>query len=439
VGHQVKLLQSQLTGTLREYLDPESGKLHERVQRLVAHDGELSRIMQSHVGPENSEIARTLTQHLGDTSPLFRMLDPEEADGVLGQVREQVDALLGEQRQAMLLQFSLDDDDSALSRLVKRITDNNGELKQEFARDFGKISAEFSLDNDDSALSRMVRKVDEAHEGLVGQFSLDDERSALSRLKRELGDSIDHMVKRQQAFHDQVATTLAELAGKREAEARGTAHGLEFEAAVGSMVQLEAHRMGDYFSAVGNAAGLIRNCKKGDHLVELGPDSPCPGGRVVIEAKEDRSYDDRKARDELETARKNRDAEVGVFVFSSKVAGDREPFRRVGDDLYVVWDAEDPSSDVYLKAAIAVARAMVLRGRNHDDRADVDLEAIDRAILAIGKEAERLDKITKSSTTIRNSADTVLDQARIMRANLEQRGAELSAHMTRVKEALVRG
>ncbi len=57
--------------------------------------------------------------------------------------------------------------------------------------------------------------------------------------------------------------------------------------------------------------------------------------------------------------------------------------------------------------------------------------------MAIGKEADRLAKIMKSSQTIRNSADTVLEEARKMQANLERRSAELADHVRTIKVALV--
>ena len=66
--------------------------------------------------------------------------------------------------------------------------------------------------------------------------------------------------------------------------------------------------------------GAIKHCKKGDLVVELGDDCVAAGARFVIGAKEDKSYTLPIARAELETAKKNRDAGVGVFVFSQKTA-----------------------------------------------------------------------------------------------------------------------
>ena len=44
------------------------------------------------------------------------------------------------------------------------------------------IVKEFSLEKEDSALSRLMRKVEAAQQTITKEFSLDDDSSALSRL-----------------------------------------------------------------------------------------------------------------------------------------------------------------------------------------------------------------------------------------------------------------
>src|SRR5437879_9288912 len=83
------------------------------------------------------------------------------------------------------------------------------------------------------------------------------------------------------------------------------------------------------------------NCKKGDLVVELGSDCVAAGERFVVEAKEDESYKLGDARAEIEIARKNREASVGLFVFSKKTCPDGlETLFRDGNDVFVVWDAD---------------------------------------------------------------------------------------------------
>src|SRR2546422_5394081 len=192
------------------------------------------------------------------------------------------------QREQVLRQFSLDTKDSALSRLVEEITGANGRLRRDLSRDLERVSSEFSLDNETGALSRLVGRVEQAQRMISAQFSrddegsalsqltrllegtnasvnanltLDDERSPLSRLKRELLHVIDTLVKSNGEFHAELRATLEAFQAKRSEAARSTRHGIEFEAAVGCVLQQEAQRLGDVYEATGTTTGARPYCK----------------------------------------------------------------------------------------------------------------------------------------------------------------------------------
>ena len=161
----------------------------------------------------------------------------------------------------------------------------------------------------------------------------------------------------------------------------------------------------------GNTTGSIRNCKVGDAVITLGDDSAAPGANIVIEAKEDASYDLRKAREECLTARKNRTAEIAVFIFSTKTApAGQEIMCRYGSDIFVVWDAEDIASDIQLRAALMVARALSIRNAKARTAESADLDALDKAILELEREAKRLGEVRKWTETIRSNSGKVLEE-----------------------------
>src|SRR5262249_26491820 len=154
----------------------------------------------------------------------------------------------------------------------------------------------------------------------------------------------------------------------------------------------------------GSTTGLIKNCKVGDCVVELGPDSAAPGSKIVIEAKEECGITLAAARQEIEQARKNRGADWGLFVFSKKTApAGLEPFQRYGNDFVVIWDAEDAASDVFLKAGLIAARALCFRAQRNTAAAVADFDAIERAVLEIEKRAGNLDEVGKSAGTIKSA------------------------------------
>src|SRR5262249_25610289 len=150
-------MTERVSATLVKYLDPQSGVLPQRLQALLREDGELERLLRSHVGEDDSLLARSLAAHLGEGSPIFKLLSPTDASGLRMQLAKTLEESLAEQRKHILREFSLDQKGSALSRIV----------------------AEFSLDDEASAMSRMSKMLAATSERIGKDLTLDDDASAL--------------------------------------------------------------------------------------------------------------------------------------------------------------------------------------------------------------------------------------------------------------------
>ena len=409
-------LQHELGGALRSYFDPKDGRFEERVRALVQEDGELARVIRSHVEGSDSALAQTLARHVGTESPLLRTLDPTNTEGLVAGMQRLVDDALGAQRRAILGEFSLDNREGALARLVAELGASHGKLGEALSGQIQQVVREFSLDQEDSALSRLVARVERAQKQIADEFTLDSETSALARMRAELLGIAEKQSDALAAFQ----VELAKLNTRREAEARTTAHGNVFETVLLRWLERRAHEAGDVFEATGATTGVIRQCKIGDAVIELGPEHRAAGAKIVFEAKEDQSTKLAAAREEIDTARKNRGAEVGVFVLSARSAPEGwERFRVIGPDLFVTWDADDPASDVFLEAALAVARALVTRSRQ-TAVTQVDFDDFERAIRDVEKQLQGLDEIQTSVGTIETSAGRIKERARKMAANLQR-------------------
>ncbi len=432
-----QLVSSQLGSTLKDYFDPQDGRFSERVQRLVARDGELSKLICGLIDGENSLFARTMMAHVGRESPLMKQLDPQQSQGLLAVLKQTVDTQLNQQRDQVLKEFSLDNKDGALTRLVGELSTKHGDLTKDLQTRIDVVVKEFSLNEEGSALSRLVQNVDRAQRTITSEFSLDNETSALSRLKRELLELLATTEKKNQAFQEDVKVSLARIVTTRQEIEQSTRHGRIFEEAMFEFVAREAQHAGDVAMPTGNSTGLIKNCKVGDCVVELGPDSAAPGSKIVIEAKEENGVTLAAARQEIEIARKNRGADWGLFVFSRKTApAGLEPFQRYGNDFVVIWDGEEPSSDVFLKAGIIAARALCFRAERKTAAALVDFEAIERAILEIEKRAGNLEEVRKSAETIQSSSNKILDRVRIDREALEKQVTQLREKVGDLRDAM---
>ena len=417
-------VSGQISGCIREYFDPQGGLFTQRVKGLVGNGddaGELERIIRQQVDGDGSVLARTLAAHLGDSSPLMAVLNPDSSDSLVAQLARATEATLNAQRERILGEFSLDNREGALCRLVAELQRNHGDVGKALEDRIGSVMGEFSLDRDDSALSRLVGRVESAHRQLSNEFSLDNEGSALARLRREILQVVEEQQRSNAVFQLQVTKTLAEITAKKQEAQRSTRHGMEFEDAVWEFVSRRKSE-GNVATRTGNTTGLIRSSKKGDAVIELGPDTAAPGARIVIEAKQDRSYTLHKALSEIAEARKNRGAGVGLFIFSRRSVPSEvtEPVARYGSDVVVVWDAENPVSDPYLSAALSVTKALAARGNDDSDALGVDVEALEKAIREVERQAGGLDEITKSAQNIDGHVSKILDRARIVRNGLER-------------------
>ena len=455
-------MSGELGRSLQAYFDPRTGSLPQRLDALVRKDGDLERILAENVGPHGSVLAEALARSIGAQSPIFRMLSPDDANGLRAQLAGTLEKALEEQRAAVVRQFSLDDKSSALSRLVAQVREMQGGLQADVREQVDKVVKEFSLDKEDSALSRLVGEVEAAQKAIADQFSmdnggsalmrittlldqtskqinknltLDDEGSALSRLRRELMKNLEDISKRNTDFQGELRSTLAAMKAGHEADMRGTVHGLEFEDSLGAWLAAEAQRVGDLHEATGASTGVIPHCKIGDHVVRLGSDCAAAGTRIVWEAKQVGGYTFAKAVDEIYEARRNRDAQVGVFVFSRRTAPDGlEEFRRNGQDLFVVWDSENPSTDLVLKLAYSFARALVVRETAGEEAHEVG-SAIEKALRAAEKKLEKLAQIATWASTVETNGKKIRETVDDVKGELEERIADIDRQVESLKRA----
>jgi hypothetical protein len=432
-GHAVKV-QTELATTLKEYFDPESGRFHQRVRQLLRSDGELEQVLRRQIGSEDSELTKTLLSHVGRESPLLKMLNPKESDGLLSALQKSLDDELGSQRRQILEQFSLDNKESALARLVKELQENHGELHTALQKKIQEVVKEFSLDDENSALSRLVSNVAKAQRTITSEFSLDNKQSSLARMKEELLEVLKRHDKDNQDFREEVKVALAAMVAKQAADEQSTRHGITFEEAVCEFVTRQAQQAGDIAQATGNTPGRIKNCKVGDCVVELGPDSAAAGTRFVVEAKEKAGYSLTAAREEAERARKNRGAQLCLFVYSAKTAPPQlESFARYGHDIFVVWNPELPSTDVFLKAGLTTMRALCVRESRRREGQQADFTAIDQAILEIEKRSNKLQDIETWTSNISRDANKIWEQVRKTYEALDRQVEQLRERIADVR------
>jgi len=417
-GTGQKLL-SGVESEISRYFHPASGAFSARVESLLKNDGELATLIQRQVEIAQQSVAETFATFVGEESQLIKLLSPDGSNAFINTMRSSVDEALKAESEVILKQFSLDHRGGALSRLLEEMTNRYGDLTNALKNNMAEVVSEFSLDREDSALSRLVRRVETTQTTITKEFSLDEEGSSLSKMRKEMNEQLQLMATQQTDFHRDLMVAVERLDTQRKERAKSTAHGAVFEDAVRAALGASGLDESDVLDATGNTTGVIKNCKVGDFVLTLSPDNVAAGAKVVIEAKEDASYNQASTLAECDVARRNRDAGVALFVHSKKTCpAGFTSVHRYGRDIVVVWDADGPDSDIILRVGLILAKALSVREGARSNTETASFKVIDAAIEVIRKQTEYFDELLTSSNTIESANNRTRQRVGLMKANI---------------------
>ena len=294
-----------------------------------------------------------------------------------------------------------------LADTLNSFTSADGTLESAMQQCSSKLTAALDPEHKKSPLSQTLEAVKGELDVISKLWSLDSQGSAFANLKALLDE---YQSKTGQLFQSEITELRdAVLAGqvRKEEEKRGTRHGEVFETA---LIEAFAHLsavQGSRLEPTGEQVGLIKNCKVGDLVITLGKEHVAANANIVVEAKQAKGYSTNKALKELATARKNRQADVGIFVLSSSHAGVAWPtFQRHGQDILMSWNAEDALTDVFLEAAFSLAAAICTE-RNHHANDLPDFLPMQQAVIDLEKELSAFDEIGKLTSAIQSNAEKI--------------------------------
>jgi hypothetical protein len=111
-----------------------------------------------------------------------------------------------------------------------------------------------------------------------------------------------------------------------------------------------------------------------------------------------------------------------------------ETLRRVGDDVLVVWDADDVASDGSLRLAVSVARALCVRERVAASAAEASLEQLDESIETVANQIRVIDEIIHSARLIKRRGEKVAASAERLRETLEREVGALQENMKALRK-----
>ena len=349
-------------------------------------------------------------------------------------VRDEFDKLLRSSEQAnakaaealdQVLRSNFADGDGRLPRTLEKFLGDRGAL-----RTF--VGELFDETKRDSAIGRMKSLLGTYFDGDASKLALlldpTRQHSPMHQFRTEVTAGFDKL-------HERLTAIEAAASARGVERAHSAAKGADFEDVLEAMLCDVARGAGDLVDRTGGETGELIRSRKGDFVVTVDPART--GGaevRIVVEAK-DRSMSVRSIREELREAKQNRAAAVGLVVFSPAHAPSGiAPFDVRAGDVYCVVDPADPDRST-LEAALRLARLLAIASLR-DVEADIDVEAVRAALVAVRAELDVLKGIKATLTSISSSASGLqltLDKlrdgiiARVAEAEAEIRAARAAA------------
>jgi hypothetical protein len=419
---QLDLQQRTVADALGRFFDPQDGEVVKRLDAFVDDEGVLARFLRSYLGDEHSVLAKTLASHVGEHSELFKKLSPNEKDGLVSLLEARMTVVLEENQRSLSKVLDPLAEDGAVAKLLRALRKELVSADEDRASRLDRAIAALDANDESSALSRLMRETREARQTLLRSLNLQHPDSPLAAIKRTVetmleahGQTQKQLLEAQQERQQQleafIRESIARFEARKHAEAGSPRGGSKFEDTVLAFIE-HATQGGTYVvEPTGNTIGKRRGCKVGDAVIHFGSESAFAGCRVVVEAKRDKSFTLIKALEEMQTARENREAEVGLFVFATSHAPDGFPgFARYGTTMVVTWDPDDPATNPMLHGALLAALAMATRTRTEADEGNLaglrDIEG------RMQTELKRIAKIRAANLRISNSADEIADELR---------------------------
>lgn len=317
-----------------------------------------------------------------------------------------------------VLRQNFADGDGRLPRTLESFLGDRGQLRS-FTREL------FDEDRRDSAIGRM--------RVLLGNY-FDGDASRLAQLldPTRMGSPLfqfrDEVAKGFEALNERLTAIEAAAAARAGERARSAAKGADFEDLLEGMLADAVRGTDNLVERTSDEAGNVIRSKKGDFVLTLDPATTRGAAvRIVVEAK-DRAISGRAMRDEIGEAKRNRDAAVGLVVFSTAHApAGIAPFDVRMGDVYCAIDPDDPEVAT-LDAGLRLARLLALAATRELD-VDVDAAAVHEALERVRAELDAVRGLKTKLTTIGTAAKAVNSGLDQLRDGIVARIAEAEAEL----------
>jgi hypothetical protein len=127
---QAAEFHNRIEADLARYFSTQNGVVPKSLDEFLGERGMVNRFLQTFFDPATGKLSKLLQEQIGPHSTFGRSLDPQNKTGVLSLIETRVQELVEAKLNAVLTQFSLDADGSAMSRLHTLLNESFNRLHQ---------------------------------------------------------------------------------------------------------------------------------------------------------------------------------------------------------------------------------------------------------------------------------------------------------------------
>ena len=251
-----------------------------------------------------------------------------------------------------------------------------------------------------------------------------------ARLGDQLKDADRRSVKSIEKVLSDFQKDLIKTLSAREAVLqKSVLRGARFEDILSARLPLLARGIGRVEHCAESQGTNARNA--GDYVLTIESAVTGTEVKVVVEAKAQKMrFSTARVRDELRSARLNRDAQAGLFVAETTDSlPDGIGFGQVTEcDFFVVFNPET-GDETLLSCALVMAKAAALATVKVEDRDGIDLTAVTHEVSVIRKLIDRFSKIELGLSKIDKDVSGTRDVTADLKADILTALRRLESHL----------
>jgi hypothetical protein len=118
----------EIAEKLAEYFKKGDGVVPKSLDGLFGEHGSLAQTFNRYFDPSEGRLGRLIEDHIGPKSEFGKVVNPRNKDGLIALIEAKVSALVEEKLNGVLKEFSLNESDSAISRLKEMLEKGFGVL-----------------------------------------------------------------------------------------------------------------------------------------------------------------------------------------------------------------------------------------------------------------------------------------------------------------------